>query len=134
MYVDAELLLDDADIITTDRDSTDVVNLGKARDIGAGEQLYVVLVVDTAAHADDAAKTLTITLSTGSEETLGTTILVTPAIRGDALTAGRVPIVIPIPPGIAEQYIGLEYDVSVDFNATALTVTAFIAKDLQTNL
>jgi len=133
MFIDAELLFSDAQSLTATADSTNVVDLGVAgRDIGAGEPLYVVLVVDKAAAAGDAAKTLTIVLSTGAATTLGTTILSTPAITGANLTLGRTPIVIPIPPNIAERYIGLEYTLSDTF--TAFTVTAFIAKDVQTNL
>ena len=131
MYIDAGLLLDDAAAITVTRDSTNVVDLGVAlRDIGAGEQLYVVIVVDEAFTAAGAA-TLTTVLSTGVATTLGTTIISTPAIGKAALTLGRVPIVIPIPPNIAERYIGLEYTVATG-PMTAGTVTAFIAKDVTT--
>ena len=128
MYVDAQLLLSDEQAITTDADSESTVDLGVAgRDIGAGEQLYVVVVVDE----DFAGGTsLVINLETGATTALGTIISATPTILQAALTAGRTPIVIPIPPNIAERYIGLHYDQTGDF--TAGKVTAFIAKDVTT--
>ncbi|MBA7590958.1 hypothetical protein ES708_33102 [subsurface metagenome] len=60
-----------------------------------------------------------------------TTILSTPAILAEDIEAGMVPIVIPIPPGIAEQFLGLNYNCATA--ATTFAVTAFIAKDIQTN-
>jgi len=47
------------------------------------------------------------------------------------LTAGRVPIVIPIPPNIAERYLGLNYTVATG-PMTAGKVTAFVGTDITT--
>jgi len=135
MILDKELLLSDGQEITATAVSENTIDLSAAlRDIGAGEQLYVVVVVDVAAAAGDAAKELVISLITSAAEELTseTTILSTPTLTGAVLTKGRVPIVIPIPPGIAQQYLGLNY--VTDTFGTAFEVTAFIAKDVQTNL
>ena len=128
MYVDSQLLLSDEQAITVDADSESVIDLGVAgRDIGAGEQLYVVVIVD---ETFAGGTSLVINLETGATTALGTIISATPTILQAALTAGRVPIIIPIPPNIAERYIGLHYDQTGDF--TAGKVTAFVAKDVTT--
>ena len=131
--LEAKLLMSDEQAITTTAVSTKSIDLGVAlRDIGAGEPLYAVVVVDEAFTAAGAA-TLVIGLITDDDSALGspTTILSTPAIDKAALTAGRVPIVIPIPPNIAEQYLGLNYTVATG-PMTAGKVTAFVAKDVTT--
>ena len=128
MYVDAKLLLSDEQAISATAVSTKSIDLGVAgRDIGAGEPLYAVVVVDVPFTAAGAA-TMTISLITDDDSALGspTTILSTPAIDKAALTAGRVPIVIPIPPNIADQYLGLNYTVATG-PMTAGKVTAFVA-------
>ena len=135
MILDKTLLLSDEQAITATAVSTNTIDLSAAlRDIGAGEQIYAVVVVDVDFTAAGAA-TMVIGLITDDDEALSspTTILSTPAIGKAALTAGRVPIVIPVPPNIAERYLGLNYTVATG-PMTAGKVTAFIAKDVQTNL
>jgi len=135
MILDKTLLLSDEQAVTATAVSTNTIDLSAAlRDIGAGEQIYAVVVVDVDFTAAGAA-TMVIGLITDNDEALGspTTILSTPAIDKAALTAGRVPIVIPVPPNIAEQYLGLNYTVATG-PMTAGKVTAFIAKDVQSNL
>ena len=134
MLVDKELLLSNEQSLTATAVSTYSVNLGAVRDVGKGKQLFVVVVIDTAVAVADAAKTLAISLITDDAEGLGsaTTILTLPTIAGSLLTAGRTPIVIAIPPGIAEQYLGLTYTLSTTF--TAFKVTAFVAFEYQSNL
>lgn len=132
MIIDNELLLSDNQDAKANgaKDSTNVIDLSVAgRDIGAGEQLYVVVIVDAYTAGSNTA--VKITIQTGSTTGLDTNIISKTLATAD-ISAGMTPIVIPIPPGIAEQYLGLVYDCTTA--ATALNVTAFIAKDVQTNL
>lgn len=136
MYVDDELLLSDGQDIKANgsKVSSYSVDLSLAkRDIGKGEQLYVVVVVDT--YIAGSNTTLTISLLNDEDEDLVTspvTLISTRAIATGEISAGMVPIVIPIPSGMTKQYLGLDYACATV--ATALTVTAFIAKDVQTNI
>ena len=135
MYVDDTLLISDEQALTATAKSDYSVDLAViGRDVGKGRQLYMVIVIDTAVAVADAAKTVIFTLCTDDLATLAspTTLLSTVAHLGSVLTAGRVPIVIPIPPGIAERYLGLTYTLSDTF--TSFKVTAFVAVDVQTNL
>lgn len=120
--------------------STYSVNLSALlRDVGSGTPLFAVIVIDTSAAAADAADTVTFQLVADSTENLATSatvILGTTAYTGSVLTAGRDPIVIPIPPftppGATDQYIGIYYVLSAAF--TSFTVSAYIARDVQTNV
>ena len=125
MYVDNQLILSDGQDAKANgaKDSTNVIDLtAVARDIGKGRQLYVVVVVDL--YTAGTNTQVDIIVQTGS-----TTGLDTEVIRKVLLTAnistGMVPVVIPIPPGTAERYLGLVYDCTTA--ATALTVTSFVA-------
>jgi hypothetical protein len=132
MILDKQLLLSDAQDVKANgaKDSENVIDLSVAgRDLGAGEQLYIVVVVD--AYTAGSNTVVTITVQTGATTGLDTVIL-SKAIATANISAGMVPVVIPIPPGTAEQYLGLVYDCTTA--ATALNVTAFVAKDIQTNL
>jgi hypothetical protein len=136
MYVDKNLQLSAAQSLTTTALSTYSVNLGTtSRDIGKGKQLYAIITIDTSCAAADAAKTVTfsvVTDSTADLATSATTILATAALTGAVLTAGRAPIVIPIPNGITDQYIGVYYTLSTTF--TAFTVSACIGFEYQSNV
>jgi len=132
MILDAQLLFSDGQDAKANgaKDSTNVIDLSVAgRDIGKGEPLYVVVVVDL--YTAGSNTVVTITVQTGATTGLDTAIVSKVLATAD-ITTGMVPIVIPIPPGTAEQYLGLVYDCTTA--ATALVVTAFIAKDVQTNM
>ena len=108
------------------------------RDIGKGKPLYAIVTIDTACATADAAKTVTFSVVSDSTANLATsavTQLATRAFTGAVLTAGREPIVIPIPPTALEAtdlYIGMNYVVSATF--TSFKVSAYIAVEVQTNV
>ena len=136
MYVDEHLQVSDAQSLTVTALSTSSVDLGSTTpDIGAGKQLYAIVTIDTSMATADAAKTLTIAVVTDSTADLATsaiTILQTAAHLGSVITAGRAPIVIPIPMGIDDRYIGLYYTLSA--TCTAFTVSAMFGFEYQSNL
>ena len=55
MLTDALLQLSSAQAVTTTAVSTNTIDLGTARDIGTGEDLYAVITVDEAATASGSA-------------------------------------------------------------------------------
>ncbi len=131
MYVDSLLLLSDAQVVCNSGSeySTNTVDLGAARKIWGGRQLYVVVIVDTAFVT---ATTIDFQVVTDTSATLaGSTVQITTGpIAVASLTAGRAPIVIPIGSAIGteERYLGMYY-VLAGSNATAGAVTAFVAID-----
>ena len=141
MYVDDELLLCDAQSICDGNQteySEKAINLGVARNIAKGKTLYVVMIVDVLFAGT--ATTLTISVVTASADDLTTdqeVLIATPAIAKGDLTAGRVPIVLALPPlpesGGAQKYLGLKFYGDNTFETTG-SITAFIALDPQTNI
>ncbi len=135
MYIDSLLLLSDAQVICNAATelSTNTVNLGAARKVWGGKQLYVVIIVDTALVGPTS---INFQVVTDTEATLSTpTVQIeTGAIATASLTLGRAPIVIPVGSalGTEEQYLGINY-VLAGSVASAGAVTAFVAFDAPGN-
>ncbi len=128
MYVDNELRLSDGQDVKANstKTSSNVVDLSAVlRDIGEGRQLYIVVIVDK--YTAGSNTQVDIIVQTGATDSLGTEII-RKVLPYTAISAGMTPIVIPIPPGIAERYLGLVYDCTTA--ATEFNVTAFVALDV----
>lgn len=118
MITDALLQLSSAQAVTSTAFSTNTIDLGTARDIGQGTDLYFVFGVDTAATAAGAA-TVNFQIVTSANANLSTpTILVqTDAIAKTELTLGRKPIVLCVPSAIlnaqpvGQRYFGVQFTV-----------------------
>ena len=118
MILDALLQLAAAQAVTTTAVSTNTIDLGAARDIGTGKDLYAVITVDEAAAAAGAATVQFQVISSAAANLSSPTILgQTDAIAKTELTVGRKPIVVPIPPAIlnaqpiGQRYLGLQFTV-----------------------
>ena len=139
--LDKELLLCDAQRICdagTTEYSENAIDLGAARNIAKGQTLYVVIIVDVLFAGTGA--TLTISVVSASDNNLTSDQVVqiaTPAIAKSVLTAGRVPIVLALPPlpaaGGAQRYLGLKFVCDNTSFETTGSITAFIALDASTN-
>ncbi|MBK8772251.1 MAG: hypothetical protein IPM06_17765 [Rhizobiales bacterium] len=119
MMTDALLQLSAAQAVTASAVSTNTIDLGTARDIGPGRQLYAVITVDETATAAGAA-TVDFQLITSAAAALSSPTIIgaTSPIGKAELTAGRKPIVIPIPSAnlnaqpIGQRYFGLQFTVA----------------------
>ena len=130
---DALLLFSDAQAITAAAGSTNTVDLSNAsRDLGTGENLYVVVTVDVAFTDSGSDSTLTVALegdSTTSFTPDGTDTLFTIP----ALAAAGATYIARLDPGMASlayQYIRLKYTPN-NGNLTTGTVTATLCHDVQ---
>ena len=96
---------------------SDVIDLGAAptlQDIGNGEQLYLVVGVDTTVTAAGAA-TVTFSLESDSTADLATSATVhaaTAAVPKATLVAGYVAWVIALPQAAYERYLGVRFTVA----------------------
>lgn len=118
MILDALLALSKAQAVTNSAVSTNTIDLGVARDIGSGRELYAVITVDEAATAAGAATvTFQAIVSANADLSAGDVVSQTGAIGKADLTLGRKPIVVPISPNNlpgtpnGRRYLGLNYSV-----------------------
>ena len=134
MIIDNNLLLCDTQTVSVTAVSTYSIDMGVARKIGAGKQMYVIIIIDTV-FATSTSVNFQVVTDTVATLASPTVQIETGAITiaSATLTAGRSPIVIPIGSavGIEEQYLGLQFTVAGSTGTGA--VTAFIGFDYQSN-
>lgn len=125
MYIDSQLLFSDAQAVTADAASTNLVDLGVARNLFDGEPLAVVVQVDVAADVANADETYEFEIQTDDNASFSSaTDLLAHVIAGASLTAGSVHV-LPVPVGASvERYLRLRYDVGG--TTPSITVTAFL--------
>lgn len=136
MYIDKLLQVSDKQTLTVTAASTDVIDAGATpsgapqRDLGAGEQLYAVFVMDsdTAATGD---ATVTFAVQDSANNSSFADVVVSGPIGKAALKAGAH-VVLPLPPGL-RRYIRANYTVASG-PLTAGTVSAQIVRDYQRNV
>jgi hypothetical protein len=122
MFIDSLLLFSDAQALTATAASTNVIDLSQDRDIGVGEPMSVVLVLDVGADATTGDETYSVAIQTddadtfGSASTLGTFTIT----RGTAAgTLFEFPL-----PDTNERYLRLNY--TLGGTTPTVTVTAFL--------
>lgn len=121
MYVDSQLLLSKEQAVTADAASTNVIDLGVSQDIGRGEPMAVVVVVNEDANFT-ADETYAFQVRTGSTNA-PSTVIASQAIDASDLVAGSRHV---LPIGFTnDRYIGAYYDVGG--TSPEVTVTAFLA-------
>ena len=129
MIVDSQLLFSDAQAITAAAASTNTVDFGAARDMGVGERLYVVLVVDVALTDASSDSTVTVSLYGDSTTTFTPDASVTLFTIAATAAAGTKYIGV-VPPDVANYQYGQLYYTPNNGNLTTGSVTAFITKDI----
>jgi hypothetical protein len=126
MYLDRQNLFSAAQAITTGSTaSTDIIDLGSSRDIGAGEPLEVIVAID-ATFTSGGAGTLDVKLQTDTSSGFGSavTLASTGATALASLTAGAAIARWKVPRGVL-RYLRLQYVVATA-DMTAGTITAGI--------
>lgn len=132
MYVDSLLQFSDAQAVTAAAASDSVVDLGAVRDIGTGEDLYLVCVCDVAMTDSSSDSTLVVAIEGDSTDTFtpdGTQDMFTFA----ALSAIGTVKIAKLSPGSAPlqyRYIRLKYT-PANGNLSAGSFTAFLTNNVQ---
>lgn len=132
MITDALLQLSAAQAVTATAFSTNTIDLGAARDLGPGEDLYALIGVDEAATAAGAA-TVTFQIVSSANANLSSPNIIsqTDAIGKTELTLGRKPISLCLNASvlnalpIGQRYLGLQYTIGTG-PLTAGKFTAYI--------
>lgn len=135
MILDKQAEFADAAAVTAGGVLTNVIDLGDdvtLRNIGGPDAAYLVISVDTAATAAGAA-TVTFTLESDNTADLATSATVhysTAAIGKASLTAGATPVIVPLPYGQYERYLGVRATVGTG-PLTAGAFSAFLTRSPQ---
>jgi hypothetical protein len=127
MFMDALLLFSSAQAITADAASTNIVDLGNARDMGVGSPIQISVTVATA-FATTNAGTLDIQFQGSTDGTTWNTYGSSTALAAAALTAGRrLGFNWPTAQGYSNpRYVRLYYDVTNAFTGGAITAGAVL--------
>lgn len=139
MYVDKQAEFSDAQVVTASAISANVMDLisnssGKnvLRDIGTGQDVYLVIIATAQATAAGAA-TLTASLESDSVVGLGSSPTVhftTKAFSLAEMAPGAVLAAVKLPAGDYERYLGVRYTVATG-PLTAGAFDAFLTTDVQ---
>ena len=137
MYLDAKNEFSDAQTVTSTAISSNVIDLGATntlKDIGTGQDVYLVVSTQTAATDSGSDATLTVTLESDSTANLATSATVhysTGALAFSAFSpAGAVLAAVKLPAGNYERYVGVRYTVASG-PLTAGKFDAFLTTDVQ---
>jgi hypothetical protein len=142
MIMDRQNTFSNDQAITATAISTNVIDLGPLgglpsanliRDIGAGEPLYLHILVTTALDSAGEAATTTVTLESDSTANLATSATVhwtsgsiaesVVGVAGYWIAKG-----VPLPSGAYERYLGVRYTIGTE-NMTSGNVTAWISNN-----
>ena len=122
MYIDSELMVSEGQAITAAARSTNVLDLGAAREVGAGEPLVCVVCV-TEAFNNLTDLTIALQEATDAAFTTPKTLLsVKPALAD--LTLGAI-FRIPVPPGANLEFLSAYYTPSGTAPSTGKVTTFF---------
>lgn len=133
MYIDAQNLFSQDQAVTTGATaSTNIIDLGAARDIGVGEALWLHILV-TEAVTSGGAGTVAFSLQTDDNSSFSsaTTLFTTTAIAKTTMVAGYQAVRVRIPIG-TERYLRVVYTVATA-DLTAGKFTAFLTINVQAN-
>lgn len=133
MILDKQLEFGSAQAVTAAAASTNVIDLGAVREIGVGEDLYIVLQVTETMADSGSDSTLTVDLQTDDNESFSSAAVISTLITLAALTpAGRTHY-FKVPTGTLnawERYARIYYTPN-NGNLSAGKFSAFITKDIQ---
>lgn len=140
MYVDKQAEFSDSQAVTATAISTNVMDLisnssGKnvLRDIGTGQDVYLVVMTTVAATDSGSDATLTVSLESDSTENLATsptTHFSTGTLAFAAFSpAGTILAAVKLPSGSYERYLGVRYTVAAG-PLTAGQFDAFLTTDV----
>ncbi len=111
--IDGKLIFDEAAAVTTDRVSTNILDLGEIEEAGRGAPKYLNIEVVTGFTSS--AETLAVNLisAAGAEPDAADIVQgVVPPIAASEMVAGKILAKVPLPSEGLEDHVGLSYDTS----------------------
>lgn len=129
MYVDALLLFSDAQAVTATAASTSSIDLSAVRDVGTGEDLYVVVTCDVAMTDASSDSTLAVAIEGDSTTTFTPDYTRTLFTFSALSAAGTVKIAKLSPGDVNLRYLQLKYT-TASGDLTTGSFTAFITSQV----
>lgn len=126
-YLDSQLQLSDAQAVTTDAASTNIIDLSASRNIGAGEPMAIVVVVDVAADHTTGDETYTVEVQVDDDAAFGSSTTITSYVIPPSTVKGDVHV-IPIPitaTNSDNRYLRVNYNTAG--TTPTITVTTYLA-------
>lgn len=124
MILDGQNLLSNAQAVTADAASTNIIDLGAEIELGIGEPMGVVFVVDVAASSGSAG-TYTFNLEVDALEAMASVIAVASVTVLEATLVAGYRFVLMIPPDKSmERFLRIGYDTGG--TDPTVTITAFL--------
>jgi hypothetical protein len=125
MILDKDLQFSASQAVTTDAASTNLIDLGVARNIFDGEPMAVLLSIETAADGTTTDETYEFQIETDDNSSFSSaTDLLAHSIGYASLTAGSLHV-LPIPVGAAvERYLRLNYNTGG--TSPSVTLSAYL--------
>jgi hypothetical protein len=131
MIFDAHNQFSDAQAVTATAASTNLLDLGAVRNLGAGENLYVAVVCDVAMTDSGSDSTLTVTVETDDNASFSSATTAQTVGTFAALSAIGTSLIARLSPtAINERYMRLKYTTANGDLSTG-SFTAFLVKDVQ---
>ncbi len=132
MILDSQNIYSDAQAVTASARSTNQIDHGIARDLGTGQDLYLVVAVVTAFTDSGSDSTVAVTLETDNDSAFGSpTLAVITLPTFAALTAAGTVKIAKLPPGdVNERYSAVYYTVA-NGNLTTGAFDAFLVENIQ---
>ena len=116
MYVDKNLLISDEQDLGDSQSpdtvlSSNSVDLGAAKDLSKGKQMYVVIIVDESFVGNTTVQFEVITDSVEALNSTPTIHVSTALVSVSTLVASMAPIILPVgnPLGVSEQFLGRRF-------------------------
>ena len=130
MLFDAQNKYSDAQAVTADAASTNIIDHGAVRNLGVGENLYVVVSVDVAMTDASSNSTCTVTLETDDNASFSSATTAQTIGTFAALAAIGTRLVARLQPDkVNERYTRLKYTMANGDLSTG-SFTAFLTKEI----
>jgi hypothetical protein len=127
MILDIQTTFSDAQALTVTAVSTNIIDFTKARSIGVGEPLALVLTLDTAADGADANETYTAQLQTDTTGAFGAPVAVGPVVTIPRGSAAGTKFTFLLPnDGSIKQFLRVSY--TLGGTTPSVTVTTELVK------
>lgn len=134
MLLDKQNQFSNAQAVTAAAISANVIDLGPLsggnliRDIGAGEELGVLIRVDTTMDDTGDDSTLIVTLESDDNVGLSSATVHQTITTFAALSAANTQLYVPILPGAYQRYLGLRYTPGAGGNLSAGAFSAWLVR------